>query len=69
MRIGKKAAVMAVAAGAMVIGIAGATSAYGVDAQSNSCETETGSTVNDIKTAPTGDIGLVSTCTNISLAP
>ncbi|MGO4753039.1 hypothetical protein AB4212_31260 [Streptomyces sp. 2MCAF27] len=67
MQISKKAAVMAVAAGAMVIGAAGATSAYGADVQSSSCDTETGSTVNDIKGAPTGDINIGSTCNSLSV--
>ncbi|MEU5031385.1 hypothetical protein [Streptomyces milbemycinicus] len=67
MQIGKRAAVMAVAAGAMIIGAAGATSAYGVGVQSSSCDTKTGSTLNDNVTAPTGDIDVVGTCNNISV--
>ncbi|MFI0736054.1 hypothetical protein ACH4S9_44835 [Streptomyces sp. NPDC021225] len=74
MQIGKKAALMAAAAGAMVIGTTGAASAHGFGSllgshggiQSNSCDTSTGITANVGILAPTGDQEIGSDCVNAS---
>ncbi|KAK1180451.1 hypothetical protein B7755_021265 [Streptomyces sp. NBS 14/10] len=74
MQIGKKAALMAAAAGAMVIGTAGGASAYGVGplfgssggVQSNSCDTHTGTTMLTGMAAPTGDQNIGSDCVNFT---
>ncbi|MGW3567260.1 hypothetical protein ACWDSL_25930 [Streptomyces sp. NPDC000941] len=68
---------MAAAAGAMVIGTAGASSAYGFGplvgsnggVQSNSCDTSTGSTVITGALAPTGDTSIGSDCINFTNTP
>ncbi|MGY0059657.1 hypothetical protein ACWY4P_24400 [Streptomyces sp. LZ34] len=65
---------MAAAAGAMVIGTAGAASAYGFGPlvgssggiQSNSCDTHTGTTTDPGLAAPTGDINIGSDCINFT---
>ncbi|MES4906205.1 MULTISPECIES: hypothetical protein [unclassified Streptomyces] len=77
MQIGKKAALMAAAAGAMVIGTAGGASAYGFGPllgssggiQSNSCDTNTGNTMLTGMAAPTGDQNVGSDCINFTNAP
>ncbi|MER7795490.1 hypothetical protein [Streptomyces sp. NPDC097640] len=74
MQIGKKAAIMAAAAGAMVIGTTGAASAHGFGSllgshggiQSNSCDTSTGITANVGILAPTGDQEIGSDCLNVN---
>lgn len=74
MQIGKKAALMAAAAGAMVIGTTGAASAYGFGpllgssggVQSNSCDTQTGTTIITGAAAPTGDTSIGSDCINFT---
>lgn len=74
MQIGKKAALMAAAAGAMVIGTAGGASAHGFgpllgssgSIQSNSCDTSTGTTLIQGALAPTGDTAIGSDCVNFN---
>ncbi|MES4906206.1 MULTISPECIES: hypothetical protein [unclassified Streptomyces] len=74
MQIRKKAALMAAAAGAMVIGTAGGASAYGFGPllgssggiQSNSCDTHTGTTMITGMAAPTGDENIGSDCVNFT---
>lgn len=77
MQIGKKAALMAAAAGAMVIGTTGAASAYGFGplvgsnggVQANSCDTSTGTTLITGAGAPTGDTSIGSDCINFTNSP
>ncbi|MFD8386489.1 hypothetical protein ACFV2X_49705 [Streptomyces sp. NPDC059679] len=74
MQIRKKAALMAAAAGAMVIGTASGASAYGFGpllgssggVQSNSCDTSTGSTMQTGMAAGTGDQKIGSDCINFT---
>ncbi|MFI0817362.1 hypothetical protein ACH4TX_12800 [Streptomyces sp. NPDC021098] len=73
MNIGKKLAVLTVAAGTLVLGSAGAASAAhhgggGFDPfgtiQVNNCETATAPIVNTAVGATTGDIGISPNCVN-----
>src|SRR4051812_30264774 len=74
MQIGKKAALMAAAAGAIVIGTAGGASAYGYGPlfgsggtiQSNDCDTATGPIPTTGSVSSTGDINAGSDCTNFT---
>jgi len=69
--IGKKVAVLAVAAGALVLGSAGGASAHGYGGfdpfgtvQTNSCDTAAGPIVNTAVGATTGDISVNPNCLN-----
>ncbi|MEU1790926.1 hypothetical protein ABZ553_34665 [Streptomyces sparsogenes] len=74
MQIGKKAALMAAAAGAIVIGTAGGASAYGFGplvgaggvVQSNDCDTATGAIPATGSVSGTGEITVGSDCTNFT---
>ncbi|MDX3231173.1 hypothetical protein [Streptomyces sp. ME19-01-6] len=72
MQIGKKAALMAAAAGAIVIGTAGGASAYGPlfgsggAVQSNSCDTTTGMIATTGNVSSTGDVNVGSDCVNFT---
>ncbi|MFI1337127.1 hypothetical protein ACH4U7_44870 [Streptomyces sp. NPDC020845] len=73
MQIGKKAALMAAAAGAIVIGTAGGASAYGFGPligggaiQSNDCDTTTGAIPTTGNVSGNGDINVGSECTNFT---
>ncbi|WP_055545470.1 hypothetical protein [Streptomyces sp. NBRC 110028] len=71
MNIGKKLAVLTVAAGALVLGSAGGASAHGFGGfdpfgaiQTNSCDTAVGPIVNTAVGATTGDISFSGNCLN-----
>ena len=71
MNIGKKVAVLTVAAGALVLGGAGGASAHGYGGfdpfgtiQTNSCKTAAGPIANTAVGATTGDIGIDANCLN-----
>lgn len=71
MNIGKKLAVLTVAAGALVLGSAGGASAHGYGGfdpfgtiQTNSCDTAVGPIVNTAVGATTGDISFSGNCLN-----
>ncbi|MEU5611707.1 hypothetical protein ACI2L4_28335 [Streptomyces sparsogenes] len=74
MQIGKKAALMAAAAGAMVIGTAGGASAHGFGPlfggggaiQSNSCDTNTGAIATTGSVSSTGEVNVGSDCVNFT---
>jgi len=75
MKIGKKAALMTAAAGAMVIGTAGGASAYGLGgltggnngvSQANSCDTATSAIITGAVTAPSGVLDVASDCVNFT---
>ncbi|MFI0817358.1 hypothetical protein ACH4TX_12780 [Streptomyces sp. NPDC021098] len=75
MKIGKKAALMTAAAGAMVIGTAGGASAYGLGgltgggsgvAQANSCDTATSAIITGAVTSPSGALDVAADCVNFT---
>ncbi|MFF7649129.1 hypothetical protein ACFZCY_04600 [Streptomyces sp. NPDC007983] len=73
MNIGKKVAVLTVAAGALVLGSAGGASAHGYGGfdpfgayQGNTCDTSTGAIVATSVGAATGDITAASNCLNFT---
>ncbi|MEU1804420.1 hypothetical protein [Streptomyces sp. NPDC019937] len=75
MKIGKKAALMTAAAGAMVIGTAGGASAYGLGgltggnngvAQANSCDSATSAIITGAVTSPSGPLDVASDCLNFT---
>ena len=75
MKIGKKAALMTAAAGAMVIGTAGGASAYGLGGltggnngvtQANACDTATSAIITGAVTAPSGVLDVASDCVNFT---
>ncbi|MFI0817360.1 hypothetical protein ACH4TX_12790 [Streptomyces sp. NPDC021098] len=68
MNIGKKAAFLTAAAGALVIVGAGAASAhaYGGVYQGNDCETATGAIITGAVTAPSGDLNVGADCVNFT---
>ncbi|MFF7649125.1 hypothetical protein ACFZCY_04580 [Streptomyces sp. NPDC007983] len=77
MKIGKKAALMTAAAGAMVIGTAGGASAYGLGgltgggngvAQANSCDGATSAIITGAVAAPSGVLDVSSDCVNFTNA-
>ncbi|MFD7506794.1 hypothetical protein [Streptomyces sp. NPDC059850] len=74
MNIGKKVAVLAATAGALVLGSAGGASAHGGyggfdpfgTIQTNACDTAVGTIVEGAVTAPSGDINIASNCINFT---
>lgn len=75
MNIGKKVAVLAVAAGALVMGSAAGASAHGIGGggfipfgayQGNTCDTSTGAIAAASVGAATGDITAASNCLNFT---